>query len=646
MKPISHILKKESPVLLCRELVWRARKKLTRKHLLKLTDKPPRLALRQVGYYRFQDSDISDQKRNSIAGFATEISAGRFPFLGYGTVDLGFPPQWNRDFVAKAEWPQTPVLLRACIRHDGSDVKVPYELSRLQFLPILGKAHKLTGNESYRESAKKLVSDWILSNPVGVGVNWTVAMEAALRAMSICFLLDLMGPIRPDEQRWLQPVVRSLWEHLVYVEAHNEFSHLVRSNHYLSNIVGLYCLSVFLEGEGMKGRRDRYKRLIQREILHQVYEDGGDHEGSTGYHVLVTQLFTSAMLLMRTQQVNVPHRYVERLQGMYQFLAELSNPAGELPMIGDCDDGRVELLSDDLQQMITLSVEKRNSLRVPSLVGIGSALFGASQGTADDASWYGLEPTAQTTTTPVRRHVSVFPQSGIAMARKGDAEVVFCATPNGIRGKGSHTHNDKLGVVLRIDGQELLGDSGTCCYTRDAATRNRFRMTASHNTIVVDNLEQNKILMDTNSLFILSDDAAVSSIEHVSTEKEVALSASHFGYRAIGVTHSRRVRVQEQNSVILEDVLVGGGHHTIEANFHIDPAWEITSVENLGKSVRAEVSGPRRVSLEFSAPAELHGDKQPTQISRTFGSSIPASKIHLSAETALPFTLTTRITWQ
>ena len=232
------------------------------------------------------------------------------------------------------------------------------------------------------------------------------------------------------------------------------------------------------------------------------------------------------------------------------------------------------------------------------------------------------------------------------MARKGDAEVVFCATPNGIRGKGSHTHNDKLGVVLRIDGQELLGDSGTCCYTRDAATRNRFRMTASHNTIVVDNLEQNKILMDTNSLFILSDDAAVSSIEHVSTEKEVALSASHFGYRAIGVTHSRRVRVQEQNSVILEDVLVGGGHHTIEANFHIDPAWEITSVENLGKSVRAEVSGPRRVSLEFSAPAELHGDKQPTQISRTFGSSIPASKIHLSAETALPFTLTTRITWQ
>ena len=38
--------------------------------------------------------------------------------------------------------------------------------------------------------------------------------------------------------------------------------------------------------------------------------------------------------------------------------------------------------------------------------------------------------------------------------------------PNGCRGKGSHTHNDKLSFILRVNGEELFGDSGTGVYTR------------------------------------------------------------------------------------------------------------------------------------------------------------------------------------
>jgi Heparinase II/III N-terminus len=109
---------------------------------------------------------------------------------------------------------------------------------RLQFLPILGKAYVVTGNERYRENAKRLLSDWMTKNPVGIGVNWSIAMEAALRAMSICFLLNLVSPLRPEEQSWLHTVTRCLWHHLLYIEAHIEFSHLISSNHYLSNVAG------------------------------------------------------------------------------------------------------------------------------------------------------------------------------------------------------------------------------------------------------------------------------------------------------------------------------------------------------------------------------------------------------------------------
>jgi len=80
-------------------------------------------------------------------------------------------------------------------------------------------------------------------------------MEAALRGMSICFLLNLLSPFRREEQPWLVTVTRSLAQHLLYIEANIEFSHLLTSNHYLSDVVGLYCLSIFLRRQG-HGKED------------------------------------------------------------------------------------------------------------------------------------------------------------------------------------------------------------------------------------------------------------------------------------------------------------------------------------------------------------------------------------------------------
>jgi hypothetical protein len=49
MKPLPHVLKLESPILLAREVVRRVRKKWDRKRILKMMEQPPRLAVRNVG---------------------------------------------------------------------------------------------------------------------------------------------------------------------------------------------------------------------------------------------------------------------------------------------------------------------------------------------------------------------------------------------------------------------------------------------------------------------------------------------------------------------------------------------------------------------------------------------------------------------
>src|SRR6266436_2272314 len=646
------ILKRESPLLVAREVLLRARKEWNKRRILGRLKDPGHLKFRSVPYYSPDLRTLEEDSRALIVAFADEIRAGRYPFLGYGTVELGTRLNWNFDFISGTEWPYVRRECPDCIRHDGSDVKVPYELSRLQFLPVLGKAHVLTGEESYRGAAKDLLSHWIRSNPVPLGVNWTLAMEVALRAMSICFLLNLLSPIRREEEPWLASVTRSLAQHLLYIEANIEFSHLLTSNHYLSDIVGLYCLSMFLDGDGMAARRREYRQRIETEMARQVYEDGGDYEASTGYQVLVTQLFTTALLLMRSESsAPATPAFVTRLRMMFQFLNTVASTSGQLPAAGDCDDGRTELLVDDLGQMIRRPIEERNSLKVSHLLGLGQRLFGAGTGPGDDAAWYGLtdntqilQPQPQTSpgsTSPIK----VLPKSGIGILQHGSAELLFFAIPNGIFGKGSHTHNDKLSFVLRVHGQEVLCDSGTGCYTRDLAMRNRFRGTAAHNTLLIDGTEQNRIDASPRGTFILGNDAAVSPIQAGRDGQGYFLRASHTGYRSVGVTHTRSIRAAHgEHAFIIEDQLEGDGVHDFEINFQLAPHRnaELAASED---GIVCRILGDPQIQLTVAGPAGLQGAIQPSIVSSAYNVTVPAVKLRLWGRAAVPTLITTRVAW-
>ncbi len=198
MKKVIRLLEQESPVILVREAWWRAEKRWRR---MRFRDQIKRakfeVQFRPIGYDRLQETQIPERSRTAILGYADCICSGKFPFFGYGPVSLGLPPRWNYDFVSGKDWPHVPADSIRVVRNDGSDVKVPWDLSRLQFLPVLAKAWQLTGEADYKESGKALLSDWIEKNPVGVGINWTIAMEAALRAISICFFSGIAMACSP-----------------------------------------------------------------------------------------------------------------------------------------------------------------------------------------------------------------------------------------------------------------------------------------------------------------------------------------------------------------------------------------------------------------------------------------------------------------
>jgi hypothetical protein len=561
-----------------------------------------------------------------ILAIANLICAGQFAFLGYGTQQLGMPPNWDRDFISGGKWTVRKSRPKALLQ--GSDPKVPWELSRLQFLPVLGKAYWISGAQKYRRAGEILLEDWVKENPVGSTINWANAMEPALRAVSICQFLSLT--LMEDEPRseW---ITRSLWEHLIFIETHLEFSYRFRGNHYLSNLLGLFCLSVSLNGNGMETRRKQYIAALEDEMWNQVYPDGADYEASSGYHVFVTQIYTAALLFARAAQLHFSEEFNKRLSAMYEFTGALACGSSRVPHIGDCDDGRVELTADDIEQLLWLPANERHSLRVASHLGVGEWITEKPLGgRVDDALWFGANTDgAMEQLTP--KHLRVFPSAGVAVAHNKDCSVIFLAQPNGLRGKGSHTHNDKLSVLASIKGADLFCDSGTGAYTRDTGLRNRLRSTAAHNTFMVDGVEQNRILADPKWTFCIGDEAAVSKIEFAESPQLVTLQAAHFGYRALGVTHRRRV-VLEADQLRIEDELEAKGEHSYTAFYHLLPDWQVGNLQQESdRSVLVLLKGPSSVRFRLSASGAINVRVEEVPISRAYGCIITVKCLVMSA---------------
>jgi len=564
-----------------------------------------------IGYYQGLTELDCDHSRKAVLAYAEAVLRGEFPLMGYGIPHLGVTPGWHTDWVSGKSWPVEASEKIVVVRHDGSDVKVPWELSRLQFAPVVAQAYVLTGDGRYRAALKNLLTDWIERNPVGVGVNWTIAMEAALRAISLCLSMELLWPFTGGEQPWLNQMTASLWQHLRFIEAHNEFSFLLRSNHYLSNIVGLTTLSAYL---GLERRREKYARAVQREILLQTYPDGGDREASTGYHVLVAQMGLHSYLVQQRCRGAVDSKFEARLRQMFEWVAALADDAWKLPHLGDCDNGRVELLPDDIDQAEPHSLCAGSLCRLASSV-LQLPLQGAREGT------------------------KLLPHSGIAVLRSGQASVIFSAMPNGLEGKGSHTHCDKLSIVFRLGGNEVFCDSGSRCYTRSAELRNLDRSTRAHNTVMIDDVDQNTVGAE---LFRLGNEARVSPIALLEGGK--AVQASHQGYSRWNIEHQRTVELSPCSLQIVDEVS-GANEHLLELRFILGPEWLVYPEIMTGERITCTVGGSRQLTFQCEAENPLALSVFPAQISREYGAALASTCIRIQTTASLPAKVQTKVQW-
>jgi hypothetical protein len=499
-------------------------------------------------------------------------------------LESGYQPiDWAADPIAGLRFPQGFRYSdwKPQMRPGLADIKWPWEIGRCQHWIALGQAFRLTGDERYAAEIVRQHADFLETNPVGVGVQYVCTMDVAIRAFNWAIAFELIRVSASFDAPAAARAYTSLFDTGVFIERNLENKYEVTSNHFLSNVAGLYALGVVF-ADLPAGRRwlQEGREWFEQEIKVQVLDDGADYESSVPYHRLVLELFLAGARLAERDGAPMSDGYRASLRRMCAFMADVLRPDGLVPQIGDADDGRLHIFTD---YGVWLPQDARHILAPAALMfGEPSWLAAAGDGGRWEAAWWGydvsaIEPAPSAAIAAVR----LFEHAGIVVAKMGPTYLLVTNGRVGTDGFGNHKHNDLLGFEFHGDGVPLIVDPGSYVYTSNPDERNRFRGTGYHNTIQIDGVEQNDLRPD--YLFRLFETSTVEHLLFEDTADRVEYRGRHTGYERLPqpVTHERAFRLDKETAaLIVTDRLRGSGVHTLAWHFHVAPEIEVKPVSD------------------------------------------------------------------
>lgn len=560
----------------------------------------------------------------------TIVDGKSWPLMGFGLMDFSAESVWRRDPLSGTDWGLDYHRDVEMSRTDGSDIRVLWEMNRLGHLLTLARAYAVTRDEIFAAGYVSQIRAWRRANPYGRGANWTCAMEVALRAVNILASFELFRQSERLNEEVLAEFLQILDQHGRFIEENSEFSYIRTSNHYLTNVAGLLWTGILLpELEKSAEWREKYFRELLREMDKQVLDDGANFESSTGYHRFVTELFLYSFLLCRRNGLEIPGRYLEKLRLMVEYVRRYLRPDGFAPLIGDSDGGQF------------LPIVPRRADDHAFLLGVAAVFFDdptfKSAGPPEEILWLAGASAIDTfrdMPAPKIPDSLAFPATGAFILRKGDLYLFFNVQDCGLNGRGSHAHNDKLSVEISAFGSPFVVDAGTYAYGFDLAARHRFRSTAAHSTVEIDEAEQNSI--EENVPFVIGNESRPVLVKWKSEADADFVSAEHFGYERLAdpVVHRRSVTFDKTLEYwIIDDEFQGSGNHRLSFRFHL--AQEVRS-DIVGDNVSVFDAVGNSLRFIFFGP-DAKPEIAPSWISRHYGSKAESKSLRWSVETRLPF---------
>lgn len=493
---------------------------------------------------------VTEQPAEAIFEKAQKAMEHKVTLLGLRDAFLGHDIDWGKDYKTNRTWPKTYFRSIDYVNLDEpSDVKIPWEISRFQWMMPLGQAYILSGDEKYAEKTKTLLLDWITKNPYTMGVNWACTMEVAIRIVVMTWFFHVFKKSASwQDQAFQFEFLKSLFLHAHYTVNHLEKSD-VNGNHYIADAMGLVYAGLFF-GKDHVVSRNWFRvgwEILTSEIKIQIHDDGVDYENSTHYHRLVFEIFYLSALYVKQAGLTTPTFYLDKLFKMADYTAHYTQPDGLCPLVGDNDDARIlpfglQDINDHryVTELVLLGLEERQNLCI-------------TPSDRTELFWYFdasvIQKLDRYASAPIKS--KAFPHGGYYIMKHEDNHVFICCAPLGLQGRGGHSHNDALSFELVLRGEKVITDSGSYNYTGDYKARNYYRSTAAHNAPYIEGVEINSFI-DEKYLWNMKDEAKPECLVFEETDAYILFKGRHFGYTKIDpeLVVEREIKFEKESKKI------------------------------------------------------------------------------------------------
>lgn len=586
-----------------------------------------------LGLFNRDLSTFSTSWREFLQQQADAVANGRLTFFNREYVYEGGVIRWNFEPEAGRNTPMRPATRIDYRDHRATgDCKLVWEPNRHQHLPVLARAWRVTGDDRYARAALAHVNGWIDQCPYGYGMNWRSPLEIALRVINWALTLELLQGCQVLASGLAIRIAASSFQHVEEI-ARKYSRYSSANNHLIGEAAGVFIASTYFANFVNSGcRAEDARRILENEIRRQVAPDGGSREQATGYHLFVLEFFILAALVGDRMGRPFSKEYRNRLENMFEFLAELT-ACGPLPALGDSDDGFVFDLGG-------------RGERVETLLRIGAAMFRRPEwvrGTvaAGEAAWWLLGVPAEVPPRESRQPAPTIRSramdaTGLFLLQHGSRQddsisVLVDAGSHGFGSIAAHGHADALSLVLRVDGRDVLIDPGTFDYFTHPDWRSYFRSTRAHNTIVVDGRDQSEML----GPFLWGRRANTRLVAWEPAPDGGRIAAEHDGYSSLrhAVTHRRTVQLLGQEGELqICDELFADGPHEVTQYWHFAEHCRVQLVSSHELLV---LVGDSRLALRLDpqlVPVLFHGSDSPLAgwVSRAYHCKQPAFTVAAS----------------
>ncbi len=577
------------------------------------------------------------ENAKEAAAQANEVMENTFDILGSGKIKLKEPIPWDTDFKTNHRYTGYSQDVKY-LNMDQDDPKVPWELSRFSFALVLGKAYWYTNDEKYAEKYVNLLLSWLESNPYDWGVNWICPMEVAIRPVNMIWGYFFFSSSPHFSNELKVRFIKTLIQHAHFILWNLEGNPYGNyNNHYYTNGFGLLCLGIFLRKISKKWLKAGLK-IITLETEKQLSKDGVHYEQSLGYHRLILDILMSSSILCKKNKIELPDSINSAIEKMLNFTLNCTRSDGSVPMVGDCDDGRLMGLTPDMSIH-----DHRASLAVGSVI-TQQEKFNIG-GSIEEAFWLTGGPKSSIYLRNLKK--SALPQqskaysdAGYYIMRSKSTHVIADCGPYGY-----HGHNDILGFELYAFDTAMIIDPGTYAYSSSYKWNKYFKSTYSHNVLGIDGSESTPFKKGEFWGIDKKNTYKVSTWE--SKSEHDLLSAEHYNYSHIkeGLTHKRSMRLSKDDDIfVIEDEVFGGNIHTVIQIFNLAPSFDVEVINNRRVVFKnTQNRGALILPLLSKEQSGLKIKIRKSWVSHKFGQKVESRKVFIIIKAKLPVKLCTSI---